>query len=182
MFFWNTIFIVFSAKHSSCNRKAVCWKKTENLWKIVGCFWTWQNGVFWFVFWGFFMVLWFVFVCLVKLQKWLNMFFCFPVIWAFVGWVILVYLGLQGLGVLWFLFWFFFCSGFVFLCFGFVSVLLLVLFLFFAFYTLFFVLCYFGGFKGQVRWPKGPPHVALNPTYVCLFLFFFLFFWFLWRV
>ena len=30
-----------------------------------------------------------------------------------------------------------------------------------------FVFC-FGGFKGQVRWPKGPPHLALNPP--CLFL------------
>ena len=23
-----------------------------------------------------------------------------------------------------------------------------------------------GGFKGQVRWPKGPPHLALNPPYL----------------
>ena len=21
----------------------------------------------------------------------------------------------------------------------------------------------FGGFKGQVKWPEGPPHLALNP-------------------
>ena len=42
----NTIFIVFSAKHSFSKTKTACWKKTENLWKIVGCFWTWQNGVF----------------------------------------------------------------------------------------------------------------------------------------
>ena len=50
----NTNFIVFSAKHSFSKTKTVCWKKTENSWKIVGCFWTWQNGVFWgFVFWGF---------------------------------------------------------------------------------------------------------------------------------
>ena len=26
---------------------------------------------------------------------------------------------------------------------------------------------FFGGFKGQVRWPKGPPHVALNPPFFC---------------
>ena len=26
-----------------------------------------------------------------------------------------------------------------------------------------------GGFKGQVRWPKGPPHLALNPPYFFLF-------------
>ena len=35
----------------------------------------------------------------------------------------------------------------------------------FVFFVL--ALC-FGGFKGQVRWPKGPPHLALNP--IC-FLF-----------
>ena len=28
----NTIFIEFSARHSSCSQKAVCWKKTENVW------------------------------------------------------------------------------------------------------------------------------------------------------
>ena len=34
-----------------------------------------------------------------------------------------------------------------------------------------FVFCCFfvfvGGFKGQVRWPKVPPHLALNPPYFC---------------
>ena len=38
----------------------------------------------------------------------------------------------------------------------------------------FFVSVFFGGFKGQVRWPKGPPHLALNPPY--FFVFFYLFF------
>ena len=27
-----------------------CMLKKRNLWKIVGCFWTWQNGVFWVCF------------------------------------------------------------------------------------------------------------------------------------
>ena len=44
---------------------------------------------------------------------------------------------------------------------------------FFCFFSFCFVFC-FGGFKGQVRWPKGPPHLALNPPY----LLFFCFFWF----
>ena len=55
----------------------------------------------------------------------------------------------------------------------------------FLFFILFFVLCFvfFGGFKGQVRWPKGPPHLDLNPPYLfllfLLFCFFgFVFFWF----
>ena len=35
----------------------------------------------------------------------------------------------------------------------------------------------FGGFKGQVRWPKGPPHLAANPPYFfVLFSFCFCFF------
>ena len=29
----------------------------------------------------------------------------------------------------------------------------------------FFVAFFLGGFKGQVRWPEGPPHLALNPPY-----------------
>ena len=48
--------------------------------------------------------------------------------------------------------------------------------LFLLFCFCFFVLCFvffvcFGGFKGQVRWPKGPPHLALNSPYL-FFLFF----------
>ena len=38
-----------------------------------------------------------------------------------------------------------------------------------------FLFVFLGGFKGQVRWPKGPPHLALNPPYL-FFLFFG--FWF----
>ena len=30
----------------------------------------------------------------------------------------------------------------------------------------------FGGFKGQERWPKGPPHLALNPPYFSFFICF----------
>ena len=105
------------------------------------------------------------------------------------GWATLVYLGLEGLGV-WcswffflFLFWFFLggfalflfscwivfgvgcCSAFVF----FFSVC------FFPFFVFCFCFCFllFGGFKGQVRWPKGPPHLALNPPYVICFVFVF---------
>ena len=63
-----TLFYCVFRKHSSCNKKAVCWKNRKYM-KIVGCFCTWQNGVFWFVPFEVFMVLWFLFVCLVKLQK-----------------------------------------------------------------------------------------------------------------
>ena len=49
-----------------------------------------------------------------------------------------------------------------------------VFFLYFIFYLLFFL----GGFKGQVRWPEGPPHLALNPPYLFFSLFLFCFFGF----
>ena len=43
---------------------------------------------------------------------------------------------------------------------------------FFSFFLfLFFLFCFvflFGGFKGHVRWPEGPPHLALNPP-TCFF-------------
>ena len=41
-----------------------------------------------------------------------------------------------------------------------------------------FCFCFFsfeGVFKGQVRWPKGPPHLALNPPYVFLVCFVFVY-------
>ena len=113
-----------------------------------------------------------------------NACFFFPGFGAFLGWLLLVYLCLEGLGVFVFLvFGFLFGVGFVsvcLLCFVLwldvvVSVsVLLCLSLFFLFFL--------GGFKGQVRWPEGPPHLALNPPYFLVFvvcLLFFLFFVFL---
>ena len=46
------------------------------------------------------------------------------------------------------------------------------------FFCFVFFCFFFGGFKGQVRWPKGPPHLALNPPYLFLLFFVCLFFWF----
>ena len=75
------------------------------------------------------MVLWLVFCVFGKVAKVLNcLCFYFQFCLAFVGWLILVYLGLEGLGVFVVLVCvcvFFFCSGFAFVCFGFVFVLLL---------------------------------------------------------
>ena len=57
-----------------------------------------------------------------------------------------------------------FCFLFVvFFCFLFVCFLGVFVFLF----------LFFGGFKGQVRWPKGPPHLALNPPFLFFFSFAF---------
>ena len=58
---------------------------------------------------------------------------------------------------------------------------LLFSFLHFYFFCFFLFFVFFGGFKGQVRWPEGPPHLALNPPYFffvsffCYFLFLFCF-------
>ena len=47
-------------------------------------------------------------------------------------------------------------------------------FFFFCFFVCFVLfLCFFGGFKGHVRWPEGPPHLALNHPYLFFVLFFF---------
>ena len=61
--------------------------------------------------------------------------------------------------------------------------LLFVIFCFFlsSFSLLFFVVFLyffafpFGGFKGQVRWPEGPPHLALNPPFWGSFFVLFVF-------
>ena len=58
----NTSFIVFSAKHSNCTKKAVCWKKQkiyEKSWVVFDHGKKVQA----------LMLLWFVFVCLVRLHK-----------------------------------------------------------------------------------------------------------------
>ena len=60
------------------------------------------------------------------------------------------------------LFWLWFC---------FVVGLLLVLF-FFWFCVVFLVFCFFGGFKGQVRWPKRA--TSLGPKPALFFVLFFL--------
>ena len=54
--------------------------------------------------------------------------------------------------------------------------LLFFSFLMFCFCFCFFLFVFFGGFKGQVRWPKGPPHLALNPPSFIFVFFVFVFF------
>ena len=55
-----------------------------------------------------------------------------------------------------------------------------LLFLYFFSVCLFFFVfwAYFRGFKSQVRWPEGPPHLALNPPYLFFVFLAFLFFCF----
>ena len=65
----NTIFIVFSAKHSFSKQKLYV-EKNRKFMKNSGLFWTWQNGVFFWglFFWGFNIKGLFL-VCLVLFQK-----------------------------------------------------------------------------------------------------------------
>ena len=51
-FFWKHYFYSVFSKAQQLQIKNVCWK-TEKLWKIVGCFWTWHKGVFVCFFSGF---------------------------------------------------------------------------------------------------------------------------------
>ena len=62
----STIFIVFSAKHSSCNKNCML-KKTE-ISENSGLFLDMAKRCF-CLFFQALMVLWFVFVCLVKLEE-----------------------------------------------------------------------------------------------------------------
>ena len=64
----------------------------------------------------------------------------------------------------WKVFFWYFCVFFFFFL-GFFC------FFFCFFFVCFFCFVFFGGFKGQVRWPKGPPHLALNPPYLIVFVF-----------
>ena len=50
------------------------------------------------------------------------------------------------------------------------------LFFFVGCFLVFVFLVFLWGFKGQVRWPEGPPHLALNPPYLffCVFVVVFL--------
>ena len=72
-----------------------------------------------------------------------------------------------------------FFGGFAVSFWGFFFFFFFFWFYLFVFFFFVFLVFFVGGFKGQVRWPKGPPHLALNPPYFffCFcFLFFVLFF------
>ena len=140
------------------------------------------------------MLLWFVFGVFGIVPEVLKMLVFSQFFGAFVGWFILVYFGFgrfRCFCVSCVCYGFFLCCFcFCFVCFVFVLlldcfwccfftfVLVFLLFLLFFFVLVFFVfvfvffVLFFGRFKGQVRWPKGPPHLALNPPYFFGFCFF----------
>ena len=138
--FFFSLFVVFSVKHSSCNTNFVCWERKCK--KNSGLFLKMARRVFMF----FFQALMWVCFLSVEVASVLKMLvFLFPNFLGFVAWLILVYLGLEGLGV------------FVFLVFVFFCVLVLFMFCLLCFY---FVVgcCFLFFFEGlRVRWggPKG---------------------------
>ena len=146
---------------------------------------------FWGLFFGGFNIKRFVFGVSGIVSKVLKMLVFFSQFFGFfLGWLIVVHLGLEGLGVFVFLVLvFLFCLAFVSVLFALFLVLWLdvVFCLFVCFFLFFFVfVCFclflfvfFGGFKGHVKWPEGPPHLALNPPYFICFCFFFVFCFFL---
>ena len=157
----NTIFIVFSEKHSSCNTNIVCKQNTENWWKLVGCCWTRQKGVKVFFVCFFFRALMSLCFLSGKVARVLKM-LIFPQFWGFVGWLLLVHLGLEGF-FLCFLFLLFFLVLvlFLFVCFvlwlknvvSSVFVFLFVFFLFVLFVFLEGLRVRWGGPKGHLTWP-----------------------------
>ena len=137
------------------------------------------------------MLLWCLFGVSGIVPKVLKMLvFFFPSFWGFGGVGYFCLFGFRRFrcfGVLVFLFFFFrvgfvsvlflFCLLlFLFSCwivFGVGSCFVFVFLFFFVCFRFLFVFVFWEGFKGQVRWPKGPPHLALNPPYFICFVFCF---------
>ena len=132
----NTIFIVFSAKHSFSKTKTVCSKKQkiyEKQWVVF------EHGGM--VFFGglFFEVLMFVFGVSGIVSKVSKMLVFPSFLGFFLGWLIVVHLGLEGLGVFVFLvFVFLFCLAFVSVLFALFLVLWLDVVVFFVCFFCFF--------------------------------------------
>ena len=93
LFSENTIFIVFSAKHSFSKAKLYV-EKNRKFMKNSGLFLKMAKWCFLGSFFEVLMLLWFVFgVSGIVPEVSKMLVFFFPVFWAFVGWLILVYFG-----------------------------------------------------------------------------------------
>ena len=157
----STILKVFSEKHSRGNTNTVCKQKAENWWKNVGCF---EHGKRVFFVCFLFQALISLCFCLVKLQECKKACF-FASFLGRVGWLLLVYLDLEGLGVfVFFVFAFPFGVGFVFVCLLCFVLWLDVVVSVSVFFCVFCCLCLFvfvleglrvrwGGPKGHLTWP-----------------------------
>ena len=81
----NTIFLVFSAKHSSCNKNSCMLKKTENFMKNSGLFLSMAKRCFLFAFFPGFNVTCGLFLYLATLQECLKMLVFFSQVWGLCG-------------------------------------------------------------------------------------------------
>ena len=143
--FWNTIFIVFSAKHSFSKTKTVCWKK-QKIYENIGLFLNMAKWCFGGLSFEVLMLLWFVFGVSGIVPEVLEMrvFQFWGLLW---GGLFLFILGLEGLGVFVFLvlFLFFVLLFFLFCLICFVLLLdcfwcwFLFCFCFSCFFLVFFV-------------------------------------------
>ena len=152
-------------------------EKNRKFMKNGGLFLSIAKGVFWFAF-LILMFLWSGFCAFGKVAKVSKMLVSlFPILGAFVGTFLLVYLGLEGLGVFVFLVLFFFCLGFVFVfvCVVFVLVVGLCLVLFLFLCVLFFF--WGGGGGGCSGLFRGVLFFLVLVCFVCfcwsVFVFFF---------
>ena len=156
----NTIFIVFSAKHSFSKTKTVCWKNRKFM-KNSGLFLNMAKWCFLGLLSEVLMLLWFVFGVFGIVPEVLNMFVVFPVLGFLWGGLFFFILGLEGLGVfVFFVFFVFVFVLFLFLfclfCFCFVVGLFwcwfLVCFSFCFFFCFFCFFCFFSFFLFFVFW------------------------------
>ena len=165
--FLKTLFLLCFQRSTAVAIQTLYVKKNRKLMKNSGLFLNMAKGCFFVCF--FFQALMSLCFLSGKVARVLKMFVFFPDFWTLWGgfflfiWVWKVWLFLFFLFLLFFWCWFCFC---VFALFSFVVGCCCFCFCF-CFFVFFF--CFFGGFKGQVRWPKGPPHLALNPPFFVLF-------------
>ena len=173
----NTIFIVFSANTAIAKKEAVCWKNRKFL-KNSGLFLNMAKRCFCLFFSGFNVIV----VCFFvsgKVAQVLKMLVLFSQFWGFCLFGFRRFRCFCASCCCFLLsrFCFFVALFFLLLdCFWCCSCFVYVVLCFFLFFFLFFCYCFcsfFGGFKGQVRLPKGPPHLALNPPHFFAVSFFF---------
>ena len=167
MFSWKHYFYSVFSKTQLFKNKNCMLKKTENLWKIVGCFWTWQMVSLGFGFFEVLILKRFVFGVSGIVSKVLKMLVFFPSFLGFSG--VACYCS-SGFGRFrWFCvscvcFSLLCCFCFCFVCFvigfvfGFVFCFVFFFSVFFCFFVCFFVFFWFVFLEGlRVRWggPKG---------------------------
>ena len=140
--FLKTLFYSVFSKTQLFKNKNCMFKKNRKFMKNSGLFWNMAKWCFLGLFFEVLILLWFVFGVSGIVSKVLKMLVFSQFLGAFLGWLIVVHLGLEGLGVfvfLVFVFHFFCCFCFCFVCFVIGFVVGCCCYFFFVFLLLFFV-------------------------------------------